>query len=110
MLSAQFRAMEKPIITAFENRIFTIRGKQVMLDSDLSILFDVQVKRINEQVSRNLNRFPNEFAFQLTQEEWQPLKSQNATSIPGKGGKVKAPRVFTEHGVTMLATLLRGER
>ena len=101
--------MEKPIITAFENRIFTIRGKQVMLDSDLSMLFDVQVKRINEQVSRNLNRFPNEFAVQSTQEEWRHLKSQIANSIPGKGGKVKAPRAFTEHGIAMLATLLRSE-
>ena len=80
-----------------------------MLDSDLSKLFNVQVKRINEQVNRNSKRFPPEFAFQLTPEEWRPLKSQFATSLHGKGGKAKAPRVFTEHGVAMLATLLRTE-
>jgi hypothetical protein len=80
-----------------------------MLDSDLSTIFNVQVKRINEQVARNLSRFPTDFAFQLTSDEWHQLKSQIATSTNTKGGKVKVPRVFTEHGIAMLATLLRSD-
>jgi hypothetical protein len=101
--------MENTLLPAIENRIFTIRGKQVMLDGDLSAMFNVQVKRINEQVTRNSTRFPADFAFLLTAEEWQKLKSQIATSKTSKGGKVKVPRVFTEHGIAMLATLLRSE-
>ena len=80
-----------------------------MLDSDLSTIFNVQVKRINEQVARNLSRFPTDFAFQLSSDEWHQLKSQIATSNNTKGGKVKVPRVFTEHGIAMLATLLRSD-
>jgi hypothetical protein len=105
----QFRAMEKELLPAIENRIYTIRGQQVMLDSDLSTIFNVQVKRINEQVARNLSRFPTDFAFQLSSDEWHQLKSQIATSTNTKGGKVKVPRVFTEHGIAMLATLLRSD-
>jgi hypothetical protein len=105
----QFRAMEKELLPAIENRIYTIRGQQVMLDSDLSTIFNVQVKRINEQVARNLSRFPTDFAFQLTSDEWHQLKSQIATSTNTKGGKVKVPRVFTEHGIAMLATFLRSD-
>jgi hypothetical protein len=101
--------MDSTLTSAIENRIFTIRGKQVMLDTDLSAMFSVQVKRINEQVSRNSKRFPNDFSFQLSSEEWQLLKSQIATSTATKGGKVKVPRVFTEHGIAMLTTLLRSE-
>jgi hypothetical protein len=107
--AAEFRHMENILKTSIENQIFTIRGKQVMLDTDLSAMFSVQVKRINEQVSRNSKRFPNDFSFQLSSEEWQLLKSQIATSTATKGGKVKVPRVFTEHGIAMLATLLRSE-
>ena len=101
--------MEKELLPAIENRIYTIRGQQVMLDSDLSEIFNVQVKRINEQVTRNLSRFPSDFAFQLSSGEWHQLKSQIATSNNTKGGKVKVPRVFTEHGIEMLATLLRSD-
>jgi hypothetical protein len=109
VLPLQFRAMEKELLPAIENRIYTIRGQQVMLDSDLSAIFNVQVKRINEQVARNLSRFPTDFAFQLSSDEWRQLKSQIATSTNTKGGKVKVPRVFTEHGIAMLATLLRSD-
>ena len=63
-----------------ENRIFVIREQKVMLDSDLAILYDVETKRLNEQVKRNSVRFPEDFMFQLTQEEYDSLKSQNATS------------------------------
>jgi hypothetical protein len=89
-----------------EPRIFTIRGVQVMLDSDLSIIFHAQVKRINEQVKRNIQRFPETFSFQLNPAEWTLLKSQIATSKQKAGGKTKPPRVFTEHGIAMLASVL----
>lgn len=89
-----------------EPRIFTIRGVQVMLDSDLSNILYAQVKRINEQVKRNIQRFPETFSFQLNTAEWTILKSQIATSQQKAGGKTKPPRVFTEHGIAMLASVL----
>lgn len=90
-----------------QNLVYTIRGQQVMLDSDLADLYGYEVKRLNEQVRRNINRFPSDFMFQLTQDEAENLKSQNATS--SWGGKRKLPYVFTEQGIYMLATVLRGE-
>lgn len=89
-----------------EPRILTIRGVQVMLDSDLSNILHAQVKRINEQVKRNIQRFPETFSFQLNTAEWTILKSQFATSQQKAGGKTKPPRVFTEHGIAMLASVL----
>ena len=79
-----------------QNLVYTIRGQQVMLDSDLAELYGYEVKRLNEQVGRNINRFPRDFMFQLTQDEAENLKSQNATS--SWGGKRKLPYVFTEQG------------
>lgn len=81
-----------------------------MLDSDLAKLYGVLVKRLNEQVQRNKDRFPGDFAFQLTQNEYADLKSQIATSSTGHGGKRKLPWVFTEHGVAMLSSVLRSPR
>ena len=92
-----------------EPRIFTIRGVQVMLDSDLALIFHAQVKRLNEQVKRNIQRFPEAFSFQLSATEWIILKSQIATSTQKPGGKTKSPRVFTEHGIAMLASVLNSE-
>ncbi len=86
--------------------IHFIRGKQVMLDNSISDCFQVSVKRINEQVKRNKARFPDAFCFQLKPDEWKLLKSQIATSNQTRGGKVKSPWAFTEHGVAMMATLL----
>ncbi len=94
-------------IKDIQNRIFTIRGLQVMVDRDLAELYGVMVKRLNEQVKRNKERFPVEFMFQLTNEEWNNLKSQFATS--SWGGKRKLPYVFTEQGVAMLSAVLRSE-
>jgi hypothetical protein len=79
-----------------------------MLDSDLAELYQVETRRLNEQVKRNLNRFPSDFMFQLTAEEWENLKSQNATS--SWGGKRKLPYAFTEHGVLMLSSVLNSDR
>ena len=93
-----------------ENMIYEIRGKQVMLDSDLARLYQCKngTKVINQAVSRNLNRFPNDFYFQLTKEETDKLKSQIVTSsLINHGGIRKLPHVFTEQGVAMLSSVLK---
>ena len=110
-----------------QNRIFTIRDKQVMIDSDLALLYNVEVKRLNEQVKRNIERFPDKFRFQLTKEELKEyensLRSQNATlgkdnkvlrlqnetSKEKRGGRRYLPYAFTEQGVAMLSAVLRSE-
>ena len=90
-----------------ENAIHVVRAQRVMLDSDLAKLYGVTTRRLNEQVQRNKDRFPEDFAFQLTQQEFTVLMSQIATSKGGRGGRRKRPRVFTEHGVAMLSSVLR---
>jgi hypothetical protein len=92
-------------INRFEKAIYLIRGQRVMLDSDLAEIYTVTTKRLNEQLKRNRSRFPEDFAFQLTAEEFTNLKSQFATSSL-HGGKRKLPWVFTEHGAIMLASVL----
>lgn len=89
------------------NRVYVIRGQQVMLVYDLAEIYGYEVKRLNEQVKRNIARFPEDFMFQLTKDEDKILKSQIATS--SWGGKRKLPYAFTEQGIYMLATVLRGE-
>ncbi len=96
-------------IDDIQNRIYTIRGIQVMLDSDLAEMYQVEVKRLNEQVKRNIDRFPEKFRFQLTKDESKNLKSQFATSSLEHGGKRKLPFVFTEQGVSMLSAVLRSD-
>ncbi len=91
-----------------KNLIYTIRGKQVMLDSDVARLYHYETRRINETVKRNSERFPIEFCFQLTSQEYEFLKSQFATSKI-RGGKQKLPYVFTEKGILMLSGLLKNE-
>lgn len=91
-----------------KNLIYTIKGKQVMLDSDVARLYHYETKRINETVKRNSERFPIEFCFQLTSQEYEALKSQIATSNI-RGGKQKLPYVFTEKGILMLSGLLKNE-
>ena len=88
--------------------IYTIRGKQVMLDSDVAMLYNYETRRINEVVKRNKERFPIEFCFQLTNKEYNDLKSQIATSNT-RGGKQKLPYVFTEKGIIMLSGLLKSK-
>jgi hypothetical protein len=89
---------------AIMNRIHMIRGQKVMLDEDLADLYKVPTKRLNEQVKRNIDRFPADFMFQLTEEEFEHLKSQFATS--SWGGRRVPPYAFTEHGVLMLSSVL----
>ena len=97
--------MELTVI--IQSKIYEIRGQQVMIDKDLAGLYQVEVKRLNESVKRNLKRFPEDFMFQLTTEEWQNLKSQFATS--SWGGTRKLPYAFTELGVSMLSSILNSE-
>jgi len=91
-----------------KSKIFTIRGVQVMLDFHLAAIYKVETRRLNEQVKRNINRFPDRFMFQLNNTEWDNLKSQFATS--SWGGRRKLPYAFTEHGVLMLSSVLNSDR
>ena len=95
---------EEMIVT----KIYFIRGQKVMLDEDLAELYQVETKRLNEQVKRNIGRFPEDFMFQLSENELEILKSQIATS--SWGGRRKLPYAFTEHGVLMLSSVLNSER
>ena len=97
-------------IGQIEERILLIRGQRVMLDADLALLYEVPVKRLNEQVARNPDRFPMDFVFRLTREEASSLRSQNATSKKGRGGRRYLPYAFTEHGAIMAASVLNSDR
>ena len=90
------------------SKIYYIRDQKVMLDSDLAELYEVETRVLNQQVKRNLDRFPEDFMFQLTELEWATLKSQNATS--SWGGRRSEPYVFTEHGVLMLSSALNSKK
>lgn len=92
-----------------EQAIVVVRGQKVMLDSDLAALYGVPVKRLNEQVRRNADRFPLDFMLELTPEEVVHLRSQSATSSAW-GGRRYAPLAFTEQGVAMLSSVLRSPR
>ena len=93
-----------------ERSILLIRGQKVMLDIHLAQLYQVPVSALNQAVSRNLDRFPDDFMFRLRKDEWDSLKSQFVTSNEGRGGRRWPPRAFTEQGVAMLSSVLRGER
>ncbi len=97
-------------VEKIEAIIYSIRGNKVMLDSDLAKLYEVETKVLNQAVRRNLKRFPDDFMFQLTSEEYRFLKSQIVTSKSGSGGKQKQPLVFTENGVAMLSGILNSDR
>ena len=90
--------------------IYVIREQKVMLDSDLANLYGVETKRLNEQVRRNVDRFPDDFMFKLTKSEFESLRSQFATSKEEKGGRRYQPLVFTENGVAMLSTVLSSKQ
>jgi len=95
-----------------ESRIVEIRGLKVMLDNDLAELYGVPTKRLNEQIRRNIERFPEDFMFQLTVDEFDCLRSQIATSNSGagRGGRRHLPLAFTEHGTIMAASVLNSPR
>jgi len=92
-----------------ESAIYLIRGQRVMLDSDLAEIYGVTTARLNEQLRRNRKRFPEDFVFQLTHEEFTRLISQIAISKKRRGGRRKLPWVFTEHGAIMLASVLNSD-
>ena len=97
-------------IDDIKSKIYTIRGKQVMLDSDLAKMYQVETKVFNQAVKRNIDRFPGHFRFQLTQEEYDYLlRSQFVTSSSTHGGRRYLPYVFTEQGVAMLSAVLRSD-
>jgi hypothetical protein len=98
------------LIERAESKILLIRDQKVILDSDLALLYGVTTSRLNEQVRRNIERFPDDFMFLLTKEEFDNLKSQFATSSSGWGGRRKLPYAFTEHGAIIAASVLNSER
>ncbi|HCL06536.1 MAG TPA: DNA-binding protein [Chitinophagaceae bacterium] len=91
-------------------KIYEVRGVKVMLDFDLAVLYEVETRSLNQSIKRNLDSFPNDFMFRLTQEEWQEISSSQIVMIDAvpknRGGKY-LPYAFTEHGVTMLASVLK---
>ncbi|MEN9378095.1 MAG: hypothetical protein RL710_3252 [Pseudomonadota bacterium] len=99
-----------PLQTLIGGLILPLRGQRVILDADLADLYDVQTKVLVQAVKRNLARFPTDFMFQLSPEEFAVLRSQTVTSKPGSGGRRTAPYAFTEQGVAMLSSVLSSPR
>ena len=97
-------------IERIQQCIYLVRKQKVMLDKDLAALYGVITKRLNEQVQRNIDRFPSDFMFQLNDDETRVLRSQIATSKKGRGGRRYNPYAFTEQGVAMLSSVLRSKR
>jgi hypothetical protein len=95
------------ITTQIQNMIYEIRGQKVMLDSDLAALYGVELRSLNQAVKRNIGRFPSDFMFQLTDDEWNSLRSQIV--IFSKDTRKYKPYAFTEHGVVMLASVLNSK-
>ena len=104
------RSKELVVENKILRTIMVIRNEKVILDSDLAALYGVETRRLNEQVRRNIDKFPEDFMFQLTKEEFDNLKSQIATSSSGWGGRRKPPLVFTEHGALQAANVLNSEQ
>ncbi len=103
--------MKQEIIhQSIENKIFVIRGQKVMIDKDLAELYEIETRLINRAVKRSLERFPEDFMFQLNKNEHSSLISQIGISKKGRGGTRKLPYVFTEYGVLMLSSVLNSER
>lgn len=97
-------------IQIIENKIFIIRGVKVMFDRDLAELYEIKTGALNRAVKRNIERFPDFFMFQLTEEEFNSLRCQIGISKVGKGGRRYLPYVFTEHGVLMLSSVLNSKK
>ena len=92
-----------------ENKIYEIRGQQIMLDFDLADIYEVETQILNQSVKRNIKRFPKDFMFQLARTEWQKMSSQIVMTSRAKRPKSAVPFAFTEHGVTMLSGVLNSE-
>lgn len=102
--------MSKITLKQIEKMIYVIRGQKVMLDSDLAELYKVETRYLNKAVKRNIRRFPDDFMFKLTDDEFKSLMFQIGTSKDGRGGRRKNPVVFTENGVAMLSGVLNSDR
>ena len=101
--------MSKLIESDIKNLIYFFRGHRVMLDSDLASIYGVETRVLNQSVSRNEDRFPSDFAFRISETEWENLISQNVISSSAHGGRRKLPYVFTEQGVSMLSSVLNSK-
>lgn len=112
MATKDKKSSETALVTIdlIERKIYVVRGQKVMLDSDLAKLYAVETKMLNRAVKRNLERFPEDFMFQLTEDEDESLRFQIGTSKKGRGGRRYMPYVFTEQGVAMLSSVLNSER
>lgn len=112
-LMSKKKAASQSVIPAkrIEQAIYLIRGQKVMLDADLAQLYGVETFNLNKAVKRNLDRFPEDFLFQLTRDEWERLKFQSGMSKPqGRGGRRTLPYAFTEQGVAMLSSVLKSKQ
>ena len=97
-------------LSVIHNKIYEIQHQKIMLDFDIAELYEVETKVLNQAVKRNKDRFPKDFMFRLTVAEWQEMRSQIVTASPDKRNTKATPFAFTEHGVTMLASVLRSEK
>lgn len=93
-----------------QTKIYEIHGQKVMLDFDLAELYEVETRALNQAVKRNIDIFPEDFMFQLSQSEWESMSSQIVMTYPAKRPKTSLPFAFTEHGVTMLANVLKSKK
>jgi len=97
-------------LTVIQQRIYEIRGQRIMLDFDLAELYEVETRTLNQAIKRNIESFPGDFMFRLTAREWKTMSSQIVMTSPGKRPKTALPYAFTEHGVTMLASILKSSK
>src|SRR5581483_6200829 len=97
-------------LEVIQQKIYEVRGEKVMLDFDLAKLYEVQTKALNQAVKRNIDRFPSDFMFRLSGDEWEGMRSQFVTAYQSKRNTAVTPYAFTEHGVTMLASVLKSEK
>ncbi|MCK9268834.1 MAG: ORF6N domain-containing protein [Bacteroidales bacterium] len=97
-------------VQSIQNKIYEVRGQKVMLDFDLADLYDVETRVLNQAVKRNSDIFPEDFMFHLSQKEWESMLSQTVMTYPVKRPKTALPLAFTEHGVTMLANVLKSKK
>ncbi|WP_195647434.1 ORF6N domain-containing protein [Bacteroides ovatus] len=96
-------------LTIIQSKIYEIRGQKVMLDFDLAEMYQVETRVLNQSVKRNIQRFPEDFMFQMTSEEWSDMSSQFVMTSRLKRPKTALPLAFTEHGVVMLSSVLKSE-
>jgi len=97
-------------LQVIQTKIYEVRGQKVMLDYDIAELYEVETRILNQAVKRNIDIFPQDFMFQITSKEWQDMSSQIVMTSVNKRPKTALPLVFTEHGVTMLANVLKSKK